>query len=133
MPWTDPSTHIYATGEVVTAATLNTFVEANLMFLYGDTGWTNVSSFTNSWVSVSQPAYILIGRVVYLRGSIGSGTAGASAFTLPAGYRPTLAMSWTVNTNTPGAPNTITIATSGTVTPSTSTNTSLAGITFPVV
>jgi hypothetical protein len=34
MSWSDPSAHIYAVGEVVTAGTLNSYVKDNLMFLY---------------------------------------------------------------------------------------------------
>ena len=33
MAWTDPASHIYTVGEIVSAATLNTFVQANLAFL----------------------------------------------------------------------------------------------------
>ena len=33
MSWTTPSAHIFATSEVVTASTLNTYVQANLTFL----------------------------------------------------------------------------------------------------
>lgn len=33
MSWTNPANHIYATGEVVTASTMNTYIEANLAFL----------------------------------------------------------------------------------------------------
>jgi hypothetical protein len=33
MGWTDPSSHVYVVGEVVTAATLNTFVKDNLIDL----------------------------------------------------------------------------------------------------
>lgn len=91
MPWTDPSTHIWAAGEILTAGHMNTYLEANLAYLYGDTAWTNVASFTNSWTASSPaPGYILIGRVVYLRGVLGAGTANTVAFTLPAGYRPTV-------------------------------------------
>ena len=33
MSWTNPASHIFATSEVVTASTLNTYVQANLTFL----------------------------------------------------------------------------------------------------
>jgi hypothetical protein len=38
MSWTSPASHIYATGEVVTASTMNTYIEANLVFLGGSAG-----------------------------------------------------------------------------------------------
>ena len=34
MPWTDPAGHVWVTGEVVTAANLNTYVRLNLEALY---------------------------------------------------------------------------------------------------
>lgn len=34
MAWTDPAAHVYVTGEVVTAATLNTYVRLNLQALW---------------------------------------------------------------------------------------------------
>lgn len=55
-------------------------------------GWTNVT-FTNGWVNYGTfqgAQYRKVGDMVQLRGLIKSGTAGASAFTLPAGYRPPL-------------------------------------------
>ena len=33
MSWTTPSAHIFATSEVVTASTMNTYIQANLTFL----------------------------------------------------------------------------------------------------
>jgi hypothetical protein len=34
MAWTDPASHVYAVGEVLSAGTLNTYVKDNLLFLY---------------------------------------------------------------------------------------------------
>lgn len=116
MPWTDPSTHIWAAGEVLTAGHLNTFVEANLAFLFGDTGWTNVSVFTNSWVAgTTTPRFMLLGRVVYMEGQISSGTINTPAFTLPAGYRPS--QSVPIATTSNGAFGQVTVAVNGVVTP----------------
>lgn len=53
----------------------------------GDSGWQTVSSFSNSY-SGTNVAYRKINNVVYLRGRVNGGTAGAGAFTLPSGYRP---------------------------------------------
>lgn len=53
----------------------------------GDTGWITVSSFTNSF-SGTNVAYRRINSVVYLRGRVTGGTANASAFNLPSGFRP---------------------------------------------
>lgn len=59
----------------------------------GDVSWNNVGSFSNSWVNyggsepVAQYGKDGLGRL-FLKGTIKSGTTGATAFTLPAGYRP---------------------------------------------
>jgi hypothetical protein len=59
----------------------------------GVSDWTNVSGFTNGWASVggaTNTRYRLVGvNEVELLMLIGSGTNGTSAFTLPAGHRPT--------------------------------------------
>ena len=116
MPWTDPTTHIWAAAERLTAANMNTFVEANLAFLFGDTAWTNVATFTNSWTAgAPAPAYILIGRVVYLRGMVTGGTINTAAYTLPAGYRPSATQRIAVPAN--GAFGYFSITTAGVVTP----------------
>jgi hypothetical protein len=53
--------------------------------------WTEVSSFSNSWVNYGSPhynaAYTKVNKWVYLRGVLKNGSVG-SAFTLPTGYRP---------------------------------------------
>jgi hypothetical protein len=130
MGWTTPTDR--ATGYVVSATDWN-IVEDDLSFLYGDTGWTNVASFTNSWGAGSPaPAYMLIGRVVYLRGTLTAGTANTAAFTLPSGYRPSAAMTIAVASGSSGTDNNLAFATSGTVTPVTSTTTSCV-CSFPIV
>ena len=131
MGWTTPTDR--TTGYTVTAADWN-IVEDDLSFLYGDTGWTNVSAFTNSWVAGSvAPAYILIGRVVWLRGDIQSGTAGTVAFTLPSGYRPSAQMVYPANISGGVTVNQIVIASTGTVILATSSHTFLSNINFPTV
>ena len=57
----------------------------------GDSGWINVTVFTNSWLSYGagyEPGYRKINGIVYLRGILKSGVIGSEAFTLPAGFRP---------------------------------------------
>ena len=53
----------------------------------GDTGWISVTSFNNNF-SGGSVAYRRINNVVYLRGRVSGGTAGAGAFFLPEGFRP---------------------------------------------
>lgn len=60
---------------------------------YYEATWTDVASFTNSWVNYdvalyTRASYRKVNDLVYVRGLIRSGTVGQSAFTLPAGYRP---------------------------------------------
>lgn len=66
-------------------------VSDRLTALLGDSGWTAIAAFTNSWVSYgapfAAPAYRIRDGVLFLRGAIKSGTSPAIAFTLPAGYR----------------------------------------------
>lgn len=57
------------------------------------TAWT-APTFTNAWVnfggSTQIARYRKVGDVVEIEGLIKTGTIGLSAFTLPAGFRPTL-------------------------------------------
>lgn len=102
MSWTDPTTHVYATGEIVTAATMNTFIQADLAFLYGDSTWT-APSFTNGWVNYGGTLLTVgfrrIGTRIFLKGTMKSGTMSAAAFTLPTGYRPLADCEFAVNSN----------------------------------
>lgn len=55
--------------------------------------WTNVSSFSNSWVNYGSPFVPARYKktpdgTVHVQGLIMSGTLASPAFTLPAGYRP---------------------------------------------
>lgn len=99
------------------------------------TGWTN-ATYQNSWVSYGSPfsaaRYIKddLG-VVHLDGFIMNGTMGASAFTLPAGFRPAYQQIYAVVTH-PNAIGRMDVFASGEVKPQSGSNTniSLAGITF---
>lgn len=98
----------------------------------GETGWTTVGSFSNSFVSGGNaPGYRRLNNVVYLRGNINSGTAGQTAFTLPSGYRP--ATDFVIPVQHFGTPNItyITIYTDGRVVPN-STAGWLTGVSFPL-
>lgn len=90
--WATPND--FATGHLVTAADWNTYngTNGNLAFLFGDTGWTNMTGFTNSWISVASPytaRYRLAGTFVTIQGAVTGGTASTAITTLPAAYRPT--------------------------------------------
>ena len=54
------------------------------------TAWTNVT-FQNSWANMGgyqAVQYRKVGDMVQMRGMMGSGTMGQTAFTLPVGFRP---------------------------------------------
>ena len=90
----DGTDYITIVGQTVTDADLssatNTFPATS--------AWTNLP-LVNSWVSAggrtAQYCKDLTGRV-QLRGRISSGTSGAAIATLPAGFRPTQDMEWTM-------------------------------------
>lgn len=123
LTWTNPTAHIYAVGEIVTAATVNTYVQQDLAYLYGDTTWT-APTFTNGWADYGagyvSSGFRALGTRIVFRGLIKSGTLATSAFTLPVGYRPPSSIFWGVQTA--GGIGQIVIASSGTVTPSGGTN-----------
>jgi hypothetical protein len=124
MPYT--TTTDRTTGYVVTAVDWN-ILEDNSTYLYGDTAWTNVAVFTNSWVSSGSPSfaaagYRLVGNRVYLRGAIKTGTIGLAAFTLPVGYRPTATLQVPCQSN--NAYGSVQIASTGVVTPNVGSNVS---------
>ena len=91
MAWTEP--HTYLPGELVTAATLNVDWRDNQSYLVGDTAWI-APTLLNGWVNYGAPnqvaGYRKVGDLVFLRGTVKSGTVGTGTpvFTLPAGYRP---------------------------------------------
>jgi hypothetical protein len=130
MAWTAPKT--WNVGDPGTSADLNTYIRDNSSFLFGDAGWTNVSAFTNTWAAGgTAPGFILIGRVVYLRGTMTAGTANATAFTLPVGYRPSLA-DWFACTSTGTTSVEVNVTAGGAVVPGASVGVWLSNITFPV-
>lgn len=99
--------------------------------IMGDTAWTTVSTFTNGWAAGSPaPQYINVGRLVQVRGTLGTaGTATDAAFTLPTGYRPSATMSFTCN-GSGTTPVTVQVSSSGTVSPQTSAICALSNIIF---
>ena len=136
MAWTNPDSHVWTTGETLTAANMNTYIRLNLDFLYGDTAWTAVS-YTNSWVDFDSGhtvGFRAIGSRVALKGTMKSGTIGSAAFTLPTGYRPVLTdCSFACDSN--GAFGKLTVASTGAVTPNVGSNVyfSLNGVTFDTI
>lgn len=137
MSWTAPSGHVWATGEIVTAANMNTYIANDLTFLYGDTGWT-APTFTNSWANFSGFAcgFRLVGTRVALKGTMQSGTWGSVAFTLPAGYRPPQTTDELVFSNGTTSAVHMGISTAGAVTPSggsAASSCSLDGIIFDTI
>jgi hypothetical protein len=98
----------------------------------GDTGWTTVGSFSNSFVSGGNaPGYRRLNNVVYLRGNVNNGTAGQTAFTLPSGYRPATDFVVPVQQFGTGNISYVTVYTDGRVAPN-STSGWLTGIQFPI-
>jgi hypothetical protein len=99
------------------------------------TGWTN-ATYTNSWASYGGPfsaaRYIKddLG-IVHLDGLMAGGTMGASAFTLPAGFRPAYQQIYAAVCN-PNAIGRLDILANGQVQPAAGSNVffSLAGVTF---
>jgi hypothetical protein len=81
-------------------------------------------TMTNSWSGVSgyqSPSYKKTGEgLVKIRGTIGGGTAGQSAFTLPTGYRPGAKLRFAAATD--GTPGIIVVDVDGSVTPTSFTN-----------
>lgn len=70
------------------------------------TPWTALT-LTNSWTNTSgfqTGQYRRVGDMVHLRGYLTAGTNGASAFTLPAGFRPPASFDVPVASYTGGSP-----------------------------
>lgn len=96
-----------------------------------DSGWQTVSSFANSYTG-SNVAYRKLNGVVYMRGRVNGGTAGAGAFTLPSGYRPsTIEAVIPVQQYGTSNINYVTIGTDGVVVPN-GTSAWLSGVCFPL-
>jgi hypothetical protein len=97
-----------------------------------DSGWINVTTFLNNFVSGgSTPAYRKLNGVVYMRGNLNNGTANTTAFTLPSEYRPSVETVILTQKFGTGLGTYVTINTNGTVVPIDS-STWLTGIVFPV-
>jgi hypothetical protein len=116
------------TASIFSVSDDGTVTSSNL----GETGWSTVGSFSNSFVSGGNaPGYRRLNNVVYLRGNISSGTAGQTAFTLPSGYRPATDFVIPVQKFGTSDISYITVYTDGRVVPN-STAGWLTGIHFPV-
>ena len=98
-------------------------------------------AFENNWVNFNAPTNETAGFLkdpfgfVHLKGLVKSGTVGTVIFTLPAGYRPSLAKIVAASgSDVATRDNTVTLLVTGTVTANCATNTyfSLDGITFKV-
>ena len=110
----------------------NTTLNPNWMLWFSTVArvpaWNAVSSFSNSWVSVGAPYHPVgfhrdVFGVVRLRGRLGSGSTGNTAFTLPVNFRPGATQGFAVSGGT------VSITTAGVVTP-TGTTLDLDGISF---
>lgn len=66
MAWSDPASHVYITGETVTASTMNSFIKDNLLYLYntahGSVGaliptadWSTTSTSFVDWNGTGSP------------------------------------------------------------------------------
>lgn len=90
--------------------------------------WIALPAYQNGWINYGAPyqvgQYRKRGDIVEVRGLIKSGTIGAVAFTMPAGFRPPADL--LVPSNSAGAYCAITITAAGTVTPSAASNASVA-------
>lgn len=123
----------YAVVHGVTATTPPPTPAPTPIVYPSDSAWTAVAAFTNSWTSSgTPPRYIMMGGVVYLGGAMIAGTAGAAAFTLPVGYRPSQSILTLVSIGNATA-NLISVSTAGLVTPLNAANVWLSGISFPTV
>jgi hypothetical protein len=83
-----------------------------LVPLLSDTGWTSTGTMSNSWVNTGAPwqtaQYRLKSGIVYIEGTIKSGSAAATIFTLPVGMRPLNQLQFTCPSGTGNATGQIT-------------------------
>lgn len=134
MAWTTPRT--WVAGELVTKAMLDEQIRDNEIYLKGDAAWI-APTFLNAWVNFGGvtlvAGYRKIADVVYLRGTIKSGTIAAAAFTLPVGYRPHIQQIFISDAN--NLIGRVTVAPNGSVIPQIGSNVyyTLDGICFSVV
>lgn len=118
----------FAAGQKITAVDLNELIVP-------DSGWIAVT-FENSWEDYGSGfapcAFRKIGDEVYLKGLMKLGTVGASAFTLPVGYRPAETNIFAIQAAEVG--KRIDIGATGTVVvtaSATNSYVSISGISFP--
>lgn len=110
--------------------------DANKKFVAIAKDTQHAVSFQNSWVNYdttnAQCQYIKIGDRVYICGFMKNGTIGATAFTLPTGYRPSKVHNFPQESA--GGNCRVQINPDGTVQPQSGTNTwvTLAGINFDI-
>jgi hypothetical protein len=101
MAWTSPSGHVFVTGEVVTAATLNTYVKDNLLDLDRRATATGASVATSQ--TTASAAYVDLATV----GPAVTVTTGTRAVALFAAY---------TGNNTAGSASFTSVAVSGATT-----------------
>jgi hypothetical protein len=142
-----PGSGTFVTGDFVNTQDGHVFVctsggspgtWVDITLVGDDAAWTNISGgvgFTNSWVDYASGGTLSCGfrkvhGKVYLRGAMKSGTVNSSAFTLPAGYRPSGTLNFVVSSNS--LYGNVAIASSGNTTLTTGSNAwaSLDGIVF---
>lgn len=137
--WVDSVTTSLAGISGATDAAFLAAIRAALDVRYAPvpTAWTNVTVFTNSWVSYGAgytPQYRKVGDEVQMRGLMKLGSISVAAFTLPVGFRPAYEETFPQMSN--GAFGAVSVAVSGVVTPQPPTNTAyvyLSGIRFSTV
>lgn len=122
------------------AQSLAIFANATRSGIVPTLNWITVTTFANSWASFGgffgpvQYALDLLGFVC-LRGALASGTVGSFAFTLPVGFRPSIASDWAVSSGSaPPVFGSVLVRADGTVTPAAGSNliVNLAQIRFPL-
>ena len=113
---------VTAGGATVTgnSTVTGTLAVTSLTQTADDAAWI-APTFTNSWANgthgFANAGYRKVNGRIYLRGQIETGATNTSAFTLPAGYRPSAIAQFLVSSNFVSAGSTVTIRTDGTVTP----------------
>jgi hypothetical protein len=116
------------------AAAYETLFDSVRVSVYEESEGEIVPSFGNSWVDSSTSPMVAsyyrdAQRRVHMQGSISSGTIGATAFTLPAGYRPLGPVGF-VTFSTAGTTAYVTISTAGAVVVQAGATAYLDGISF---
>ncbi len=124
-------TVVSVSGAPLPVLSISATAPARLNTLVASEQWVT-PTLGNSWVAVSgfQPVqYKRVGNRVVIRGSLQSGTAASTAFTLPAGYRPLNNNVYGCANGTTGT-NSVTVSSTGAVSVLTSSITNLGLIEF---